>query len=313
MDSKLLEGLIYDMSSKDYHGEKGSYSSSQFKKMLEDPEVFYKTYITKELGKEESSAFDIGQYFHTAILEPHLLDEECAVYLGGKRMGKEWEAFKALHEGKAIITKNEHEKAKLLIDAVKNSPVAMSYLEGSKVEVSAFKEIYVLGENVYTAMFGLVYQLHINGWLEEPDMDLETLKEFAVKLIVKVRADSIRIGEGIISDLKSTSGNTKNSHEVMGKVAEYEYDLSAALYLDIFTAVTGDNYHTFAWIFASKDMGNSKTWKASEKQIKIGRIKWRKAVVLLAQYITKNWAFEDEVGVLEPTFWNASLLEGGEF
>ena len=62
--------------------------------MLEDPEKFYKEYITKEIPRKEVSAFDVGTYFHTAILEPHLLEKECAVYPGAVRRGKEWDAFK---------------------------------------------------------------------------------------------------------------------------------------------------------------------------------------------------------------------------
>ena len=116
------------------------------------------------------------------------------------------------------------------------------------------------------------------------------------------------MGEGIISDLKSTGGNCKNKHDIEAKVASYEYDLSASLYLDIFTAATGELYHTFAWLFASKDMGNSKTWLASERQKIVGRYKWRNAVVLLAKYISEDWIFSDEIGIADPTYYNAILL-----
>lgn len=306
------QGLIFDMPSDEYHGEKGSFSSSQLKTMLEDPELFYRKYITKEVAKEESAAFDTGTYFHCAILEPHRLEEECIVFSGAIRRGKEWDAFKEKHSKKAILTKNELEKAETLIAAVKNSPVAMRYLEGAAVEVSAMLIIYVMGRHVYTVIGGEVQKLTLYGW-EFSDLDLETLEDFAVKLKMKVRADSIRIGEGVISDLKSTNGNCKDEHAVMGKVAEYQYDLSAALYLDIFTAVTGDVYEKFAWIFASKDIGNSKTWIASERQIRVGRKKWKKAVVLLAHYISNDWTFQDQEGILEPTFWNAALLHEEEF
>jgi len=34
----------------------------------------------------------------------------------------------------------------------------------------------------------------------------------------------------------------------------------------------------------------------------IGRMKWKKAVVEIAQFIMKDWQFTDEIGVLEPNF-----------
>lgn len=310
--SKSSPGLIFDLPSDQYHGQKGSYSSSQLKTMLEDPELFYKKYITKEMAKEESSAFDTGTYFHCAILEPHRLNEECAVFTGVRRQGSAWDAFKLANAGKAILTNNDLEKAETLIKAVKESPIAMKYLLNSEVEVSAFIDVYVFYGQIYTAItkesFGpVVHVLSLNGWTVT-NTELDILQEFAVKIRLKVRADSIRVGEGIISDLKSTTGNCKSEHAVKEKVASYEYDLSASLYLDVFSASTGDVYDTFAWIFASKDLGNCKTWLASEKQKQVGRIKWRKAVLLLARYLSTDWAFEDEVGICEPTFFNQALL-----
>jgi hypothetical protein len=43
--------LHFDLSSADYHGMKDTYSSSQLKSMIEDPEVFYRKYISKEEEK----------------------------------------------------------------------------------------------------------------------------------------------------------------------------------------------------------------------------------------------------------------------
>jgi hypothetical protein len=306
MDFKHSE-LVFDLPSEEYHGEKGSFSSSQLKTILQDPEIFYKKYILNEIPKESNPAFDVGTYFHCAVLEPHLLKNECIVYPGKVRSGAAWEKFKEEHSKKTIITNSDFTKAEVLIDAINNSPIAAKYLKGSSVEVSAKVFIYVIGRDVYCQLKGKVNVLTMFGWVSS-DMDFTTLEEFAVKLAIKVRADSIRVGEGIISDLKSTTGNCKDEHAVKEKVASYEYDLSASLYLDIFTAATGELYHTFLWMFASKDIGNSKTWAASEKQKLVGRVKWKKAVVLLAECISNDWKFSDTLGICEPTFWNSALL-----
>ncbi len=280
--------------------------------MLEDPEIFHKKYITGEIGRESMPAFDVGTYFHTAILEPHNLEKECIVYPGAKRMGNAWETFKAEHAGKAIITTGDLTKAETLIKAIKESPVAMSYLEGGSAEVSAYLDVWVLNNNVYCVSDYMTTEewphiLTIHGWMPD-NISFDLLEEFGVKLKLKVRADSIRVGEGIISDLKSTTGNTKDKHEVESKIANYAYDLSASLYLDVFTAATGQEYKTFAWLFASKDLGNSKTWLASERNIQAGRVKYKRAVVLLAKYISCDWVFSDEAGICEPTFYNAILI-----
>jgi hypothetical protein len=93
------------------------------------------------------------------------------------------------------------------------------------------------------------------------------------------------------------------------KIDSYSYDLSASLYLDIFTAVSGVEMKEFAWIFSSKDYGNCKTWIASPKNVQIGRAKWSCAVVELAKYVSNGWKFEDTVSNLEPSYYQLEWLD----
>jgi len=280
--------------------------------MLEDPEKFYKDYITKENPRKESNAFDIGTYFHTALLEPELLEKECAVFSGGKRFGKVWDAFKEEHSGKAIVTETEKSTAEIMINAVKNSPVAMSFLNGFDRELSGFMDVIVFNKNIYTMMNDKLVCLMPHGWFYCLNMFLDDVLEFGTVLRLKVRADAIKVANGVISDLKSTTGNCKSEHQMKTKVDSYSYDLSAALYLDTFSAITGNPFTTFAWIFASKDFGNCQTWIASENNIKIGRAKWSKAVIDLAYYVENNWEFKDELRVLENSFFQSEWLKQKE-
>lgn len=301
-----------ELSSEQYHGLGGTFSSSQLKTMLEDPEIFYKKYITHEIPREDNPAFAVGTYFHTAVLEPEKLAEETAIFLGATRRGAAWEEFKELHKGKAIINKTEKETAERMVKAVNESPISMGFINTSTPEVSAFIEVYVLGKEVFTFKDGVCYCLLLTGWTPTSlDFDEDDIKDFGVKLVLKVRADSLGKGTGTISDLKSTSGNVKKAHEMQSKIGSYNYDLSAALYLDIFTLVSGETYDKFVWIFASKDKEtpSAMSWVASDKNIMVGRAKWRKAVVLIAKYMATNWTFQDELGVLEPAHYLMDWLQ----
>jgi hypothetical protein len=305
----ICNQLIYDLPNKEYHGGEGIYSSSQMKAMIEDPEVFYKKYITKELEQKRIAAFDIGTYFHTAILEPHKLEEECAVFTGGIRRGREWDAFLSEHGNKAIITQAEYETAQKMIEAVKASPICMGVLNGSKSEVSASIVIYVYSNSVFTIKDNELYRLFLGGWCKD-QTDIEEVLEWGTRVQIKARADSINVDRGIVSDLKSTTGNVKSLHEVKTTVASYDYDLSAAFYMDIFSMCAGRTIEAFIWIFASKDAGVAKAYQASTDSIKVGRAKWRKAAIDLAFYINRDWKFTDSLGEISPVLYNMEWLSG---
>lgn len=295
-------GLVRDMSSEAYHSHPNTFSSSQLKTILEDPEMFHRKYITKEIERESNSAFDIGTYFHTAILEPDKLTLECAVYTGVRR-GKEWDAFKLLNVGKAIITSSELLQAENLIKAVKKSKIASHFLSKGEAEISCFADLYVYAENIYCNESILT----IDGWIiDSAGFDLAF--KHGLKITIKVRADLLG-NEGFILDLKSTTGNVKSEHTMRTKISAYSYDLSASLYLDVFTIATGKTYDKFIWTFASKDYGNCQNYVSSSDNTKIGRVKWMKAILLLAICIKNEWKFDDEMRILEPQFFEREHLK----
>lgn len=282
---KIKSGLYKaaELSNSEYHkireGEEVFYSSSQFKTAKEDIELFYKKYILKEVVQESNAAFDIGQYYHTAILEPELLDSECTVYPGKTRRGKEWEAFKEANKDKVILTQGDYLKAENLITATKESPIAMGLLSEGESELSLFTEF--MGVNV------------------------------------KVRADWINFEEGYILDLKSTTGNCKDVFKTQGKISNYDYDLSAAFYLDVFNSYLGKKglplIETFYWTFASKDIANSRTYRATDRMIEVGRAKYRKGLALIKEYQANGWTFYDILEDLSPLPWEEQVwLEGAD-
>lgn len=92
---------------------------------------------------KESAAMSLGTAAHTAVLEPHKLMTDYALW-GGKtesgrakpRTGKDWEAFKAENASKKIITLDDFELAQGMRDAVRGYGPAMKYLETGEAEVS---------------------------------------------------------------------------------------------------------------------------------------------------------------------------------
>lgn len=299
--SEVFKGIYRDMPSSQYHTIRDTYSSSQLKDLLEDPEIFYKKYILKTIERESISAFDVGTYFHTSILEPDKLKAECAVY-GGIRRGKEWEAFKEANANKAIITQSELTQAEGIVEAVRNSPVAMNRISRGEAEISAFVPIVISKGEIFSEDGKSIVGKY--GW-EKTSIKID--KKNCVHLTIKVRADLL--ADTYILDLKSTTGNCKSEVSMRRKVSDYQYDLSASLYLDMFSIATGRTISEFLWTFASKDLFNSKTYIASEENVMIGRAKYRKALLVLASCISDKWQFEDAIGILKPNVWELEHIK----
>ncbi len=280
---KNLHKPVKDLLSEHYHGLTGTWSSSQFKDILDDEETFIKKYITKEIAREEREVFDTGTYFHTAVLEPHKIATEIAIFDGKTRYGKSWDAFKKLHLGKTIITASQKEQGDQMVKAVKSSPTSQEYLEGDP-EVSLFVELSIYRGRIYSPKFKKI--LTTNGWDDTSDTKIES----GYKIIVKVRADTL--GKTFVSDLKSTSGNARKEYDIRGSISKYKYDLSAALYLDIFSLVY-PSVRDFIWIFASKGTPCAQSWRATKENILIGRAKYVKAMIKLADCAQANWETVD--------------------
>lgn len=281
--------LIYDMSSEEYHSTPNTVSSSQLKDLLDNPEEFYNKNISKKAEKFHIDAFDVGSYFHTATLEPHKLKEDIMVY-EGKRIGQKWEIFRKKNKGKTIVSPAMARQAEKLVKAVKNSPACSRWLKGGECEVSLFLKLIVAEGRIYAKDQKLI--LGINGWEKVSKVPSGT------EITVKVRADKLNREKKFLADLKSTTGNAKSKVSMKTKVKNYNYSLSAAFYLDVYNAI-GLGLKNFIWIFASKDVGNAKPWKAKKDALLAGRAMWSEAIIELAAQMEDEWDLDDtgELGV----------------
>lgn len=250
----LKLGFNEGISNSDYHDDREFISSSGLKLILKDPRAFHRLYVlNEESDKPNSAALDFGSYLHCLILEPHLLEEEFAIFTGARRAGKAWEDFQKENEGKILISKSQEMQAKILIDN----------FNATKVWIGE-------GENEVEVPLSSFYQ---GGEAEETlCVDLEGVK-------VKVRFDYRIEGEesGAIYDLKTTSEYANNPESVERICALYGYDVSAALYVDAVEQETGKP-HDFYFTFVSKKDGQSTMYKASEQMLEEGRKKYKKGI-----------------------------------
>lgn len=290
--------LITDMSSELYHSTPDTVSSSQLKDLLDNPEEFHHKYVSKKAEKLHIDAFDVGSYFHTAVLEPHKLTEDIVIY-PGKRFGSQWEAFKKKNRGKAICSPAMEKQAKKLVSAVKASKACRKWLKGGVSEASLFVRLVVADGRIYAKDHGLI--LGMNGWEKTKAVPKGT------EITVKVRADRMNQEKGFIIDLKSTTGNAKSKSSMESKVKNYNYGLSAAFYMDIYNVI-GLGIKTFVWIFASKDVGNAKPWKVGKNHILAGRAKWSEAIITLAENIENDWEL-DCTGTLDPDYEDMQFVD----
>lgn len=277
------------MSSEAYHSANGAWSSSQLKDIIDDEEVFILKYIKREVERVEKEVFDTGTYFHTATLEPHKLKSEVVIFAGKTRYGKNWDAFKTKHKGKLVVTEKQQLQGDGMVKAVKKSPISMSYIKGT-AELSLFIQIVVVNSEIYAPAFKK--KLTLQGWVS-----VTKVPTGGFEVVLKVRADCL--GDCFISDLKSTSGRANNKNGVRQSISKYKYDLSASLYLDLFSLMKPE-VTNFVWVFASKENPVAASWVATTNQIMVGRAKWMWAVKRLADLSAANWEIADYLRDAEP-------------
>lgn len=245
----------------EYHANRTHLSSSQLKMLLKDPKEFYETYILNNGPiQEEKAAFTEGSFVHTLILEPHKVVTDYAIFNGLRKAGAAYEEFKAANPGKTIISAAQVMRCERLFQSFKAHEAAVALVSGG------------LPEESMTA----------------------TLQGVACK----ARADYIVPGKYIL-DVKTTAMPT-DTDLFRQTVAQYSYDLSAALYKRIADANLDD--HDFYWLVLSKSDYQCKLYKASAVTLAAGAIQVSKALELYKTCSeSNNWSLT-ELKLVTPTY-----------
>ena len=84
--------------------------------------------------RKPTSAMLIGTAVHQIVLGLRPGAPPLVCYRGGIRRGKEWESFKAQHNGAEIISESEWDAAIEIAEAVKSDPLAQERFAGAKFE-----------------------------------------------------------------------------------------------------------------------------------------------------------------------------------
>jgi len=156
-NEEILKRLTND---EDYYGSFGKQflSNSDIKTLLTNPLALHKDQGT-------SSAFLVGGYFHTAILEPDKLKKYKVI----KSSSRNTKAYKELSGGEMCLLQDEVDRIELMLDKINSNKICVDLIRNANVEYE---------KPGITELFG-------NKW--------------------KGKADIINHEEKLVIDLKTTS------------------------------------------------------------------------------------------------------------
>lgn len=189
-----LKPGINSCSNADYHADRAYLSSSVIKTLFKSLDKYREEYVEGKKGNYSErtlATFAEGSYTHSILLEPHLTDEEFALFPGWRKQGTEYEEFKALNIAKTILSAPQLERCSRMIEAYNKKETAKKLLQ--------------------------------NGFSEQ------TLCGVLNGVPVKCRFDFINPTEGYIVDVKTTSYSSDHD-SFKQTIKDFSYDLSAALY-----------------------------------------------------------------------------------
>lgn len=261
-------GIYHDIPNADYHMDAMSISCSGLKHLGISP-AHYLAYVAEP--PKETPALVFGRQVHMAVLEPDKWAERHAVAPKIDRRTKAgklaWESFLEESCGKEIISADDAETIKRMIEAVHSHPAARSLLEApGAVEASA--------------------------WWE----DRETSEK------CRCRPDKAR-DDGILVDLKTCESAAPDAF--MRASWKYEYQMQAALYLDGWKAA-GGKAEAFVFLAVEKAPPYAVAcYMADADMVAYGRGQYLNRLVTLAECRAANhWpAYSEKIQPLGLPAW----------
>lgn len=208
-------GYSTEMPFSDYLGLPHTHATA-LKHMLTSP-LAYRVKTTEP--DQDSDTLRLGRATHTYVLEPDKFGEQYAVWEGGRRYGKTWDAFCNDNSTRTILTKQQASEAKRIRDAVHAHPLAGKLLS----EKSARREFTIVWSHPRT---GITIKQRVD-FLGTALIDLKTCQSvkpalfstaaarFGYALQMALYADGVAETLGEVPAVKIIAVESKPPHDVV--------------------------------------------------------------------------------------------------
>lgn len=138
----MTDAIKINISNEEYHADK-ALSRSALWAFRELPSKYYYQYLSGEYVEKEKKCFDIGQLYHTLILEPHLLEERFLIVPKVDRRTKDgkakYAAYMASLGNRIMINDVEFAEVKAMKDELLKDETAQMLFAGQvEIEQSIF-------------------------------------------------------------------------------------------------------------------------------------------------------------------------------
>jgi hypothetical protein len=180
--------------------------------------------LNQRIEKPENNNFTEGSYLHCLVLEPEHVETRYAIYPGLRKAGAAYQAFKAEHEPKQVISAVQDFRVRSWLEAVNKNALALELLSGGFAE--------------------------------------KELEGVLLELPVKIKADYININARYIVDVKTTA-HPSETELFKQTVLDYGYELSAAMYTLVSEQTHGIEFDFYFVVISKYDLG-VKVYKMSQ-------------------------------------------------
>lgn len=263
--------ITYDMPRKDYDAL-DAVNFSTLKLMAKSPAHYWHRLM--EGGRTDTNAMKLGRVRHMGVFEPERFRREVVAWDGGRRFGKEWDAFQQKHAGRELITADEMSECIKLATHVRTDRIASQYVSGGRGEFT------------------------LQWTHSEPTVG--GIPGFNVQM--KARPDFVT-SSGFLVDLKTTRDASPGA---FGRsVWNLHYFAQAAVYVDGYEAATGQRL-PFVFVAAEIDVPHVVTvYRMPDHVLELGRETYRAWLQRLAECRrTSSWPgyFEAEAELSLPSW-----------
>lgn len=127
---------IVDQTAAEYHANKTRVSRSMLVDFIQSPNLYYRRHVLRDPAWQQtpSSAMELGTLVHAAVLEGKRLEDlvhvipESVLNADGHRKGKDWLAWKSIHDDKPQFKEADLAVPREMLKSVKASSAAMALL-----------------------------------------------------------------------------------------------------------------------------------------------------------------------------------------